>query len=400
MPEMTQNVKSSPSLASDAASAAPGVGWRFFRNVILKGLILFCLANLLFAGWYPMDELGRITAYNFLFPGRQRLPYGDHPERAYNLSLYNLNAMFASHEISTRAKPANEYRVILIGDSSTWGFLLPVEHTLTTYLNRRAVMTASGKQVRFYNLGYPVMSLTKDLLLLSYAMRFEPDLIIWLVTLESFPNDKQLYPPLVQNNPEPVRQLIQTYHLNLDVNDPSFQDLGFWQRTLIGARRPLADLIRLQLYGVLWAATGIDQDIPHDYTPRMEDLPADPNFHEFEPPQLPASQLAFDVLEAGIQLAGDTPVLLINEPMFISQGANSDLRYNFYYPRWAYDDYRLLMAEASARHRWHYLDAWNLIPGSEFTNSAVHLSAAGSQQFAEYLFPIIQEIIAGGETPK
>lgn len=345
-----------------------------------------------------MDGLGKITAYNSIFPGRQRLPYGDHPERAYNLSLYNLNAMFASHELSARVKPSNEYRVILIGDSATWGYLLPVEHTLTAYLNQRTATTPSGKQMQFYNLGYPVMSLTKDLLLLSYAMRYEPDLIIWLLTLESFPLDKQLYPPLVQNNPAQVRQLIKTYQLNLDVNDPSFEDTAFWQRTLIGARRPLADLIRLQLYGVLWAATGIDQDIPRNYTPRMEDLLADPNFHELKPPELSASQLAFDVLEAGMRLAGDVPVLLVNEPMFISQGKNSDLRYNFFYPRWAYDDYRIMMTDASAKRGWHYLDAWDIIPGNEFTNSAVHLSAAGSQQFAEYLFSHLQRIVASAET--
>ena len=33
--------------------------------------------------------------------------------------------MFASHELSASAKPADEYRVLLIGNSSTWGFLLP-----------------------------------------------------------------------------------------------------------------------------------------------------------------------------------------------------------------------------------------------------------------------------------
>ncbi len=46
--------------------------------------------------------------------------------------------MFASHEISAGAKPADEFRVILIGDSSTWGFLLPADQTLAAYLNAQA----------------------------------------------------------------------------------------------------------------------------------------------------------------------------------------------------------------------------------------------------------------------
>jgi len=50
--------------------------------------------------------------------------------------------------------------------------------------------TVSGKQARVYNLGYPTMSLTKDLLILSRALHYQPDLIIWLVTLESFPASK------------------------------------------------------------------------------------------------------------------------------------------------------------------------------------------------------------------
>jgi hypothetical protein len=358
---------------------------RFARNVILKAGALFIIANLLFASAYPLPALGRLSIYNRLVPGRQRLPYGDNPERAYNLSLYNLEAMFASHEISARAKPADEFRVILIGDSSTWGFLLPANQTLSAYLNAQASAFGpipGGKHVRVYNLGYPVMSLAKDLLLLSYAQSYQPDLIVWLVTLESFPYDKQLYPPLLQNNAAPLSRLIAAYHLKLDPHDPSLVHPGFWDRTLVGARRPLADLVRLQLYGVLWAATGIDQDIPHSYTPLQKDLANDLSFHNLTPPHLQETDLAFDVLSAGVASARPAPVLVINEPMFISQGQNSQVRYNFYYPRWAYDDYRRLLSEQCARNGWSCRDLWNAIPGTEFTNSAVHLTASGNQQLA------------------
>ncbi len=103
----------------------PSVDLRFFRNVVLKALALFLVANLLFALSDPSHLLGRISAYNHLFPGRQRLPYSDNPQQAYNLSLYSLDAMFASHELAAGPKPPDEYRVFLIGNSSTWGFLLP-----------------------------------------------------------------------------------------------------------------------------------------------------------------------------------------------------------------------------------------------------------------------------------
>jgi hypothetical protein len=367
------------------ASASPA---RRLAGIALKALSLFVLANLLFAWLSPLPALGRLTLHNTLLPGRARLPYGENPDRAYNLSLFNLDAMFASHEVA-RPKPPGEYRVLLLGDSSVWGFLLENEHTLAAQLNALDLVVPDGRRVRAYNLGYPILSLTKDLLLLSRVQRYQPDLIVWLVTLESFPADKQLFPPLVQHNPGPMRALIARHDLRLDPADPSFVDPSPWQRTLVGQRRALADLLRLQLYGFLWAATGVDQDIPATYTPRQEDLPPDLEFHGLQPPDLIRDDLAFDVLAAGVAEAGAVPLLLVNEPMFVSQGENSDLRYNFFYPRWIYDAYRqLLAAEAQARG-WAHLDLWQAVANTEYTDSAIHLTPAGSAQLAAQLAPAI-----------
>ena len=364
---------------------------RFLRNVLAKAFLLFLIINIGFAVWYPVNELGKISFYNLFFPGRLRLPYGDIPEKAYNLSIYNLEAMFSSHELSANQKPTDEYRVILIGDSSIWGFLQEPHQTLANYINQEKITSPDGRKVKAYNFGYPVMSLTKDLLILSYALEYEPDLIIWSFTLESLPYDKQLFPPLLQNNPEPVRNLIDQYNLNLNHNSNQFIHSSFWEQTVAGSRRELADLIRLQLYGVMWAATGIDQYIPEEYTARMEDLPADESFHDLKPPSLEKSDLALDILEAGISMANDTPILFVNEPMFISQGKNSDIRYNFYYPRWAYDNYREILLNESTSNDWIYIDLWDQIPNTEFTNSAVHLTPEGSQQFAELISKAILE---------
>lgn len=362
------------------------------RSIILKALALFILINLVFAAVYPLDALGRISAYNRVFPGRVRLPYGDIPERANNLSLYNLEAMFASHEISA-PKAADEFRVVVIGDSATWGFLLPPEETLSSHLNTADLKAPDGRRLRFYNLGYPVMSVTKDLLILTYALRYQPDLIIWPITLESLPFDKQLFPPLLQNNPGPVSALIESNNLQLDSKDLALQTPGIWQRTLVGARRHLADLIRLQLFGVAWAATGIDQDLPAKFTPWQANLQADESFHNLHPPHLSGDDLALDTLQAGIRLAGSIPVLLINEPMAISSGENAHLRYNFFYPRWAYDDYRQIIRTAAEDHGWTYLDAWDVISSGEFTNSAVHLTPLGSREFSIVVADAVRSLL-------
>jgi hypothetical protein len=351
-------------------------------NIILKGFLLFIIINLLFALLQP--GIGRLSAYNVIFPGRERLPFGENSAKAYNLSLFDLDAMFASHEISGDPKQADEFRVILIGDSSVWGTLLKPEETLAGQLNS-AKISACGKNVRVYNLGYPTISLTKDLLLLSYAIEYQPDLIIWLTTLEAFPLEKQVASPLVANNEESLLRLASRSGLKVDPNDPAFNQNSFWGSTIIGKQRALADVFRLQIYGVMWAATGIDQIYPTDYQKAQTDFDTDQKFHEFEPPVLDKNSLAFNALETGIRIAGDIPVILVNEPMLISAGENSDIRYNFFYPRWAYDQYRSMMSE----NNWDYVDLWDAISANEFTNSAIHLTPLGESQLAEKLAPVI-----------
>jgi hypothetical protein len=239
---------------------------------------------------------------------------------------------------------------------------------------------ACGKQVREYNLGYPTISLMKDLMILDQAKHYQPDMIIWLTTLEAFPKDKQFDSPIVANNAERVRQLIINYPLPMDPNHPDLVNSSKWDQTFVSRKRALADLLRLQIYGVLWASTGIDQFYQEDYERAQIDLEPNDEFHGLDSLQ---DALAFDVLDAGMS-AVPVPTILVNEPMLISNGVNSDIRYNFFYPRWAYDEYRQLMAEHATARNWYYLDLWDLVPLQEFTNSAIHLTPDG-------------EFILGGE---
>jgi hypothetical protein len=357
-------------------------------NVLIKGLLLFLLFNLVIAVWQP--GVGRLSLYNVVFPGRERLPFGENPKQSYNLSLFDLDAMFASHVIAGAPKADDEFRVIVIGDSSVWGTLLKPDETLTGQLNQ-ANLNACGKTVRAYNLGYPTISLTKDVMMLSYGMQYDPDLIIWMTTLQAFPIEKQTSTPLVAHNEETVRGLAGRYGLRVEAGDPNFVKKSFWQKTFVGDRRSWADLIRLQIYGVMWAATGVDQFHPENYERAQTDFDADESFHDFTPPDLDEEGLALNALETGFRVAGETPMLLVNEPMLISSGANSDIRYNFFYPRWAYDKYREMMFASSRQNGWAYVDLWDIVPANEFTNSAIHLTPAGEKMLAEHLAPHILE---------
>lgn len=360
----------------------------FFR-VILKAGLLFALFNFAFI-FVDVAPLGKLSLYNSIFPGRERLPFGETRE-SYNISLYNLDAMFASHILTGTEKARDEYRVILIGNSSVWGTLLTPEQTLAGQLNEKS-LTACNKNLRVYNLGYPTISLTKDLMLLDRALEYGPDMIVWLTTLESFPLDKQLESPLVANNPERIQRLITKYsvaslwdQLPMSANDPALVQPSKWDQTFVGQRRAVADLLRLQIYGALWASTGIDQFYPESYERAQIDLEASDDFHGLKTLQ---GNLALDVLEAGMSTG--IPTLLVNEPMLISNGRNSGIRYNFFYPRWAYDEYRRLLAERAAQNGWNYLDLWDLVPMDEFTNSAIHLTPFGESLLADKIAEAIQ----------
>lgn len=361
-------------------------------NVAFKGLLIFLLLTVII-GDIPAASLGQLSLYNRVVPGRPRLPFGETPQRSYNLSLYNLEAMFASHEISAEPVNTEEYRVVLLGDSSVWGTLLKPEETLAGQLNSLK-LTVCGKPARFYNLGYPTISLTKDVLILQRALKENPDLAVWVTSLEAFPADKQFASPLADNN----RELIQPV---LDSDQPDAMSTGFWDTTLIGRRREFADWARLQLFGIPWAATGIDQDYPANYPKADIDLEADETYHGIKPGGGLAGALAWDVLEKGMQLASDNnlPVMLVNEPILISNGENSDLRYNFYYPRWAYDAYRAELARRAGSAGWTVLDAWDAVPMDQFTNSAIHLTPEGEAVLAGKLADTLSGItcLAAGQ---
>lgn len=354
--------------------------WKFYRNVVLKVFLLFLIFNLILVLIPPSYGQEQFSLYNGLVPGRERFPFGETPREAYNFSLYDVDAMLASHTAS--AETSDEViDVFVMGDSSVWGTLLKPEETLAGQLNAMD-LAFEGKPVRFFNLGYPTISLTKDLMLMDALNPYDPDMVIWLTTLEAMPMEKQLASPLAQNNPQRITALNEEFVLGLS---PETND-SWWSRTIFGRRRAAADWIRLQVYGIMWGATGVDQIYP-EYTPAAWNLKADESYYDLT--EISDETLLLSAFSSARSIWADTPLLVVNEPMMISTGENSDLRYNFFYPRWAYDDYRVLMQSEMDILAQPYVDAWDWVPANEYTNSAIHLTPEGEALFAAKLAPII-----------
>lgn len=377
----------------DESEVEDSWNWATIIRIMVKAAGMFVVFNLIFASFDLWPSMAKLSVYNSIVPGRRRLPFGSDPQRSYNLTITQLDVMVASHEIAGEEKQPDEFRVLVLGDSAVWGFLLQPGETLPALVDAADYHTLDGRRIRAYNFGYPTMSLTKDLLLLSRGMEFDPDLIVWFLTLESTWRDNQIA-PLVQFNPDATRTLILERHLNLNPDDARFRPTSFWQRTIIGQRRELANAIRLQFYGLLWASTGVDRYIPTAEAREIREPSVDLNYHGTLPGELQEDQLSFDVLSAGAALAGDVPVLLINEPIYIDESMGDGQYYNAAYPRWIYDEFRERLRARSEREGWTLLDLWDRLPSEAFKDSTVHYDAGAAKSLASFLAEYIYTLTA------
>lgn len=375
--------------AQDTAS------WGFAFRVVIKAIALFGSCNLIFALIYPMEFIGGLSLYNVVFPGRERLPHAADPATWYSVTTAHIPAMMASHRVA-QGTADDELRVFLLGDSATWGWLLEPDETLAAALNELDLQHGD-QSVVFYNLAYPEPSTLKDVLLLDDAMRYQPDAVIWLLSPTSLAYDAQYRPPMVQANAHRVARLVGVSGQNAQVADEGAASETLVDRTLIGQRDALANLLRLQGYGVAWTATGIDQAIPDRYNRVSNDLQADASWerHETET-TLTEADFAFDVLALGEHIS-DGPLLLVNQPMFVADGTHSDVRYNANYPIWAYDQYRAIFAQVAAEAAWYYVDLWDALPPEEFTNTPLHYSSQGARMLAAALREPFIEMMRAGE---
>lgn len=164
----------------------------------------------------------------------------------------------------------------------------------------------------------------------------------------------------------------------------------------MGQRSNLNRWFKLQMLGFVWSANSTDMEL-QDFTeavvsnsPNVEDHIL---YRQMEPTTDLREMMVFEAFAAGREIVGPIPILIVNEPMFIASGENSDLRYNRGYPRWAYDQYREAMQTEAIRSQWNYLDLWNTIPPEYFLDTALHLSAEGERLLIEQVDPLAQSLV-------
>ena len=199
-------------------------------RVLVKAVSLFVLINLIYALIDP--PVARGSGYNVIFPGRTRLPFGVSGD-PYSVTVDDVDTMFASHSISA-GKKSDEYRVALIGDSSVWGENLGAYQVLSEQWNKLN-QQCRNKVIKAYDLGYPHPSVLKDLVILDKAVGYDPDLIIWFVTLNTLIS--QRVNPFLTANHERVGNVLDQYDISFKQERKLVrQEPDFFEKTLIGQR--------------------------------------------------------------------------------------------------------------------------------------------------------------------
>jgi len=350
--------------------------------VVIKAILLFAVINVLYALIAP--PISKASLYNTLIPGLDRMPFDD-STNYYTVMVDSVDEMFAAHKISAKKTP-DEIRVALIGDSSIWGENLSLEDTLAGQWNRLD-QQCDGKTVKVYNLGYPHPSIIKDLMFIEKVREAQPDLIVWFVSLNTITSNQDRVHPFLMDNSERALEIMDRYDIPFAPrNKLAENESGFYQKTIIGQRSLIGRWIKLQALGLVWLATGKDLFTPPaSFQTPSADVQNDPSYREFEPGSNLRASLLLESFSAGKDIAGGIPMVLVNEPIFVATGEHSDIRYNDIYPRWAYDQYREIVAAQARASSLTYLDMWNAVPPQYFTDTSLHLNAAGEHLLVDQI---------------
>lgn len=358
-------------------------------RVLLKASILTLLLGGALSVWAVYGRPGKLSLYNVLWKGRERFPYGDNPEVEYSFNVEDLDAMFASHELSNvRDKAENEFRVFVLGDSSVWGWFLDPAETIAGQLDGRTlVLDGQERVIHAYNLAYIGTNLYRDLMVVLDSLPYDPDFVVFSTTLASFPIIKMDQVIQVGDHGQRINRIADGFQLN------QYARITPW--TFSSIKRKINHLVRFQLYGFLWSATGIDQKYSDSFSAPTNDLDEDESFRGYTG-AMPVELQAWDVLDAIVKLVGKRRILFVNEPIFIATGENHDLRYNDIYPRETYDAWRATFLDYCMNTEVTCIDAWNSLENERFTDTEVHYDALGAQQISQMILNGIQSVFDSG----
>jgi hypothetical protein len=363
-----------------------------------KALALFVVFDLFQALLKLDSKLENLSLYRHLTPPLARL---DVPRDYPTPVAWRLDPLLDAHQIG-RPKLPGEIRVAVLGDSGTFDYFSPASEGIPgqmTRLNSRR----NGRTLRAYNLAYQTPNSLKDVVIAMHAFSHDVDAVVWFVTLYD----------LARDAPSPYRPDV---HLILRVNSedlPILQrayGIDTWEMRLLARQRRWYDPFlfvsgeRYRDYALLLSRSLLDALVPGDPSDSTLPskpwvgslaLPAEPLFLERGANDPPMPNARWRVLFAGQDLARRRGVrlLVVNDPIFVSQAPGSEREYNAFYERKIYDRYRSTLEEFCRRQGIAYLDLWDAVPSPEFGNTPQHYLPAGNQRVARRVTERLEELL-------
>jgi len=356
-------------------------------RVVAKAVVLLLIVNVvcLATNVNPVRAVTLFNTWWLVGHGRARLAY---PSDFQNGQL-PVESLLAAHAIAYTPKAADEFRVIVLGESGIAGWGLADQDTFAGQLTARGVQL-NGKRVVAYNLAYPSPSAVRDVLILDAALRYQPDLVIWFTTaaaLDDSPEAVGVNGVFFDLNRQRLTRIAQARGLQSWL-EPRLSPEPQWRNWLaIRDQDTLPVWINALLYPFVAPDLGLT-------TRRIasEPIPAKAKYYTGKPgfESLPNQTWQFLIVGRDLAAQAGARLLLVNEPMLIGTGKNSDVNYNLEYERVFYDAYRDKLAAFAATNQLWYADRWDVIPAAHFTDTPFHADAGG---YALLVDQIVEQIL-------
>jgi hypothetical protein len=329
-----------------------------------------------------------------IFDGGQRLMSLPAPR------LFWLELLLRQHELCWRSPATpDELRVALVGSSAVYGFPNPVEHTLGHWLNRH--FADAGIPARLYNVAFVNPSQVRDALIIHDVLPYQPDVIVYPMTLSEFQHVAPVLFPSVlsffRRNRPSVTSLFDEAPPGLEYPISRWQ---WWAEHRV--QTPWAmDAVRevgafLHLAAVAnahWIVRQVHSDPPYvdprkrvhvtDYKCEDVERNFEKNYHDWQDWNV----LAY--LQHLRETTG-TEVLIVNWPVPYEPVGDC---YNARFSKAAFAEFVAWLGGETAARGLPYLDLHAFLPPDAFADS-IHLGADGHRRVAAEIARALDPILS------
>lgn len=377
---------------------SPFTSPRQLMRIMIKAIVLLLICDALQIGLNVASIIEQWAIYKSFTPPTARLGFAN---QIGDPIWWRLDALLDAHEIA-QPKAPDEYRVIFLGDSATFCLYCRSTEAIPQLFTELGA-TIDGKRVRAYNLAYPGSDWLKDILILKHALKYQPDAIVWLVTAKGSGDQPLPQEPdahlITRLNADELPSLARQY--NLDTWETRrYADADAWYQQSIwthgGRYRDWLVLIARSIGNALIYP---GKDLTQEYLLPGEPVATKPiqavaEINSSLPGYDRFPNRQWDLLLAGQRMAQEAhiPLLIVNEPIYVGSGPNSEVNYNSFYERDLFDRFRAAMTDFTQQHNLTYLDLWNRLPPENFSNTSLHYNLEGNRRVAEEVMKALQEI--------